>query len=112
MNEIERKEHLKKLNNERVKKHYRKKKMEQLKKNSTPKITIQKVNLDDDDIRDEELLIYLYENVKFDNSKDDKEVVESINILEDQLGLKDKLNTFDSDSDSDIDSEIDSDSDY
>ena len=100
MSDIERKEHLKKLNNERVKKHYRKKKMEQLKKNE-PKITIQKINLDDDDIDNEEFLIYLLENVKFDNSKEDNENLELIDYLEDELGIEDKLNDSDSDSDSD-----------
>ena len=104
MSVIERKEHLKKLNTERVKKHYRKKKMEQLKKNE-PKITIQKINLDENDNGDEEFLIELIENVTFDDTKDDNERLELIDYLEDELGIKDKLIDNDSDSDSDSDSD-------
>ncbi len=100
MTETERKAHIRHLANERQKKLYRKKKMEQLKKNE-PKITIQKINLDDDDIDNEELLIDLLENVKFDNSKDDNDNLEIIDYLADELGLDEdeKLNTFNSDSD-------------
>jgi hypothetical protein len=109
MTETERKAHIRHLANERQKKLYRKKKMEQLKKNE-PKITIQKINLDDNDndIDNQELLIDLLENVTFDNSKDDKERLELIDYLEDELGIEDKLN----DSDSDNNSDSDSDSDY
>ena len=100
MTETERKAHIRHLANERQKKLYRKKKMEQLKKD-TPKITIQKINLDDDDIDNEELLIDLLEKVKFDNSKDDNDNLELIDYLEDELGIEDKLINSDSDSDSD-----------
>lgn len=116
MTEMERKAHIRHLANERQKKHYRKKKMEQLKlkQQEAPKITIQKVNLDDNDdnIDDEELLIDLLENIKFDNSKEDNENLEIIDFLEDKLGIEEdeKLNAFNSDSDNDTDS--DSDSDY
>ena len=105
MTEIERIEHLKQLNRAIRNRAYRKKKMEQLKnkQQQEPKITIKKVNLDEEedaeDIEDEELLVYLLDNVKFDNSKEDNENLELISILEDKLEIDEKLNTFDSDSD-------------
>jgi hypothetical protein len=105
MTETERIEHLKQLNRARRNRAYRKKKMEQLKikQQQEPKITIKKVNLDEEedaeDIEDEELFVYLLDNVKFDNSKEDNENLELISILEDKLEIDEKLNTFDSDSD-------------
>ena len=109
MTETERIEHLKQLNRARRNRAYRKKKMEQLKvkQQQSPKITIQKINLDEDedkvdkeDIGDEEFLVYLLENVKFDNSKEDNENLELIDILEDKLGIDEdeKLNAYGSDS--------------
>jgi len=102
MTEIERIEHLKQLNRARRNKCYRKKKMEQLKnkQQQSPKFTIKKVNLDEEDkedkeeIEDEELLVYLLDNVKFDNSKEDNENLELIAILEDKLEIDEdeKLN--------------------
>jgi len=115
MTETERKEHIRHLANERQKKLYRKKKMEQikLKQQQAPKITIQKINLDEEDkeeIGDEEFLVYLLENVKFDNSKEDNENLELIDILEDKLGIDEdeKLNAYDIDN---SDSSYSSDSD-
>ncbi len=122
MTKAEQKEHIKRLANERQKRFYRKKKMEQMKKNEV-KIFTEKINLDDNNddyetdsnIEDNEYLIELLENVKFDNSEDDNEKLEAINILEDKLGVEkyDKLISvdIDIDSDSDSDSDIDNDSD-
>tara|TARA_R100001463_G_scaffold106632_1_gene161267 strand:- start:260 stop:664 length:405 start_codon:yes stop_codon:yes gene_type:complete len=122
MTKAEQKEHIKRLANERQKRFYRKKKMEQMKKNEV-KIFTKKINLDDNNddyetdsnIEDNEYLIELLENVKFDNSENDNEKLEAINILEDKLGVEkyDKLISvdIDIDSDSDSDSDIDSDSD-
>jgi len=99
MTETERIEHLKQLNRARRNRAYRKKKMEQLKlkQQQAPKFTIQKINLDEEDkedIGDEELLVYLLENVKFDNSKEDNDNLELIDILEDKLEIDEdeKLN--------------------
>jgi len=103
MTETEQKAHIRHLANERQKTRYKKKKMEQLKlkQQEAPKITIQKVNLDDnnDNIKNLELLVDLMENVKFDNSKEDNENLELIDFLEDKLGIEDKFNNSDSDSD-------------
>jgi hypothetical protein len=91
MTETERIEHLKQLNRARRNRAYRKKKMEQLKlkQQQEPKITIKKIDWcnncieeeDTDSDDDEELLIYLLENVKFDNSKEDNEILELIDIF-------------------------------
>jgi len=102
MSDTERIEHLKKLNTERVKKYYRKKKMEQLKikQQEIPKFTLQKVNLDEDINSDEEdtkTLTELYEYIA--EEPNNKEILEVIDIFEDKLGIEDKLNACDSSSD-------------
>lgn len=102
MSDTERIEHLKKLNTERVKKYYRKKKMEQLKikQQEIPKFTLQKVNLDEDIDSDEEdtkTLTELYEYIA--EEPNNKEILEVIDIFEDKLGIEDKLNACDSSSD-------------
>ena len=102
MSDTERIEHLKKLNSERVKKYYRKKKMEQLKikQQEIPKFTLQKVNLDEDINSDEEdtkTLTELYEYIA--EEPNNKEILEVIDIFEDKLGIEDKLNACDSSSD-------------
>lgn len=114
MTEFERIEHLKQLNRARRNKCYRKKKIEQLKlkQQQAPKFTIQKIDWDNEDkedkeeIEDVDLLVYLLENVKFDNSKKDNENLELIDILEDKLDIDEdeKLNAHDSSSDSSSDS--------
>ena len=115
MTEIERIEHLKQLNRARRNRAYRKKKMEQikLKQQQAPKITIQKINLDEDIDSDEEdtkTLLELYEYIA--EEPNDKEILEAIDILEDKLNIdeNEKLNTnedFDS-SDSSDSSDYDS----
>ena len=117
MTETERIEHLKQLNRARRNRAYRKKKMEQLKlkQQQAPKITIQKINLDEDieidsDEEDTKTLLELYEYIT--EEPNDKEVLEAINILEDKLDIDEdeKLNTngdFDS-SDSSDSSDYDS----
>ena len=102
MSDTERIEHLKKLNTERVKKYYKKKKMEQLKikQQEIPKFTLQKVNLDEDINSDEEdtkTLTELYEYIA--EEPNNKEILEVIDIFEDKLGIEDKLNACDSSSD-------------
>ena len=114
MTETERIEHLKQLNRARRNRAYRKKKMEQhkLKQQQAPKFTIQKIDWDNEDKEDKEeienvdLLVYLLENVKFDNSKEDNENLELIDILEDKLDIDEdeKLNAYNSSSDSSSDS--------
>ena len=114
MTEIERIEHLKQLNRARRNRAYRKKKMEQikLKQQQAPKITIQKINLDEDIDSDEEdtkTLLELYEYIA--EEPNDKEILEAIDILEDKLNIdkNEKLNTnedFDS-SDSSYSSDSD-----
>jgi hypothetical protein len=106
MTETERIEHLKQLNRARRNRAYRKKKMEQLKikQQQEPKITIQKIDWcnncideeDKEDKEDEEFLVYLLENVKFDNSEEDNEILEAIDILEDKLNIdeEEKLNAY------------------
>ena len=116
MTEIERIEHLKQLNRARRNRAYRKKKMEQikLKQQQAPKITIQKINLDEDteidsDEEDTKTLLELYEYIA--EEPNDKEILEAIDILEDKLNIdeNEKLNTnedFDS-SDSSYSSDSD-----
>jgi len=109
MTETERIEHLKQLNRARRNRAYRKKKMEQLKnkQQQEPKITIKKIDWcnncieeedkeDKEEIEDEEFLVYLLHNVKFDNSKEDNELLEAIDILEDKLNIDEdkKLNAY------------------
>jgi DNA polymerase II large subunit len=112
MTETERIEHLKQLNRVRRNRCYRKKKMEQLKlkQQQASKLTIKKVNLDEDieidsDEEDIKILLELYEYIT--EKPNDKEILEAIDILEDKLGIdeEDKLNAYDSDSDSDSDSD-------
>ena len=112
MTETERIEHLKQLNRVRRNRCYRKKKLEQikLKQQQSSKLTIKKVNLDEDieidsDEEDTKTLLELYEYIT--EEPNDKEILEAIDILEDKLCIdeKDKLNTYDSDSDSDSDSD-------
>lgn len=116
MTETERIEHLKQLNRARRNRAYRKKKMEQikLKQQQAPKITIQKINLDEDieidsDEEDTKTLLELYEYIA--EEPNDKEILEAIDILEDKLNIdkNEKLNTnedFDS-SDSSYSSDSD-----
>ena len=99
MTEIERIEHLKQLNRARRNRAYRKKKMEQikLKQQQAPKITIQKINLDEDIDSDEEdtkTLLELYEYIA--EEPNDKEILEAIDILEDKLEIDEdeKLNAY------------------
>ena len=109
MTEIERIEHLKQLNRARRNRAYRKKKMQQLKvkQQQSPKITIQKINLDEDieidsDEEDTKRLLDLYECIA--EEPNDKEILEAIDILEDKLNIDEdeKLNAYvNSDSDSD-----------
>jgi len=110
MTEPEKIEHLKQLNRARRNRAYRKKKMEQLKikQQQSPKFTIKKVNLDEEDTDSDEedikTLTDLYEYIAIEPN--DKEVLEAIDILEDKLEIdeNEKLNIdgiFDSDSDSD-----------
>jgi len=132
MTDTERTAHIRHLNNERQKKHYRKRKMEQL-KNTSVKITTQKVNLNTytsispnydtdtdtdsntDEADDNELLVYLMENLKCNNSNEDNEKIQLIDLLEDKLGVNEneKLNAngdFDKYIYSDYGSDSDSDS--
>ena len=110
MTEIERIEHLKQLNRARRNRAYRKKKMEQikLKQQQAPKITIQKINLDEDIDSDEEdtkTLLELYEYIA--EEPNDKEILEAIDILEDKLEIDEdeKLNAYVSSDSSDYDSD-------
>jgi len=130
MSPTERQAHIRHLNNQRQRKRYRKKKMEQL-KNTNVKITTKKVNLntyttippnydtdtdtDTDEVDDNELLVYLMENLKCNNSNDDTERLQLIDLLEDKLGVNEneKLNAngeFDKYIYSDYGSDSDSDS--
>tara|TARA_R110000823_G_scaffold92233_5_gene202478 strand:+ start:76 stop:522 length:447 start_codon:yes stop_codon:yes gene_type:complete len=133
MSPSEKKAHTKNLANIRQKRQYRKKKMEQL-KNTSVKITTQKVTLNTntsispnydtdtdmdtdsntDDTDDYELMLYLIENLKCNNSNEDNENLKLIDLLEDKLKVNqnEKLNAngeFDkyiySDYDSDSSSE-------
>ena len=112
MTETERIEHLKQLNRVRRNRCYRKKKLEQikLKQQQASKLTIKKVNLDEDieidsDEEDIKTLTDLYEYIAIEPN--DKEVLEAITILEDKLEIDEdeKLNAYgdfdSSDSDSD-----------
>jgi hypothetical protein len=110
MTETERKAHIRHLANERQKKLYRKRKLEQLKikQQQAPKITTQKVNLDEDTDSDEEdtkTLLELYEYIT--EEPNDKEILEAIDILEDKLGIdeEDKLNVYEDFDSSDYDSD-------
>ena len=133
MSPSEKKAHTKNLANIRQKRQYRKKKLEQL-KNTSVKITTQKVTLNTntsispnydtdtdmdtdsntDDTDDYELMLYLIENLKCNNSNEDNENLKLIDLLEDKLKVNqnEKLNAngeFDkyiySDYDSDSSSE-------
>ena len=104
MTETERIEHLKQLNRARRNRHYRKKKMEQLrlKKLQEPTFTIQKMDWCDDsmeedidsDEEDAKSLIELYRYIA--QEPDDQEILEAIDILEEKLGIygSKKLNTY------------------
>ena len=114
MTETERIEHLKQLNRVRRNRCYRKKKLEQikLKQQQSSKLTIKKVNLDEDieidsDEEDTKTLLELYGYIA--EEPNDKEILEAIDILEDKLEIDEdeKLNTFDIDIDSDSDSDSD-----
>ncbi len=122
MTEIERKAHIKNLANERQKKAYRKKKLEQflLKQQQSPKFKLQKVNLDEEedveeinsDEEDTICLSNLYEYIG--EQPEDKSVLDAIDILEDKLCIDEdkKLNyhkIFNSDNDSSCEDEINSD---
>ena len=101
MTETERVEHLKQLNRVRRNRCYRKKQLEQikLKQQQAPKITMQKINLDEDtdtdsDEEDHKILMELYECISIDPN--DKEILVAIDILEDKLCIdeEDKLNAY------------------
>ena len=106
MSPFEKKAHTRNLANIRQKRQYRKKKLERFKKNT---LTTQKVSLDvntrtadilmdetDDDTDtdvddddDEEVLVYLMDDL---NGVDDTATLELIDLIEDKLGITDKLN--------------------
>ena len=118
MTEIERKAHIRHLANERQKKLYRKRKMDQLKlmQQQSPKFTIQKIDWDNNCIDEEDTdsveediktLMDFYECIAIEPN--DKEILEAIDILEDKLNIDEdeKLNAnedFDSTDSSDYDS--------
>ena len=110
MSPFEKKAHTKNLANIRQKRQYRKKKLERFKKNT---LTTHKVSLDvntrtadilmdntytdsDDDTDsdiddddDEEVLVYLMDDL---NGVDDTATLELIDLIENKLGITDKLN--------------------
>jgi hypothetical protein len=106
MNDIERTAHLQNLNRQRRNRCYRKKKIEQfkLKQHQEPQFTIKKIGSEDkedvEDVEDVELLLDLYYAITIDPN--DKDVLETIEILEDELEIDEdeKLNAngdFDTD---------------
>ena len=112
MSPFEKQQHTKNLANIRQKRQYRKKKLERFKKNT---LTTQKVSLDVntrtadilmdntytdsddetdtdsdiDDDDDEEVLVYLMDDL---NGVDDTATLELIDLIENKLGITDKLN--------------------
>ena len=107
MSPFEKKAHTRNLANIRQKRQYRKKKLERFKKNT---LTTHKVSLDvntrtadilmdntytdsdddtDTDVDDEEVLVYLMDDL---NGEDDADTLHLIDLIEDKLGITDKLN--------------------
>ena len=111
--------HVRNLANIRQKKRYRKVKMERFKKNTliTQKVDLNSRTADilmddtytdtddetdtDTDVDDEEVLVYLMDEL---NGEDDADTLHLIDLIENKLGITDKLNAgglFNSDSESD-----------
>ena len=121
--------HVRNLANIRQKRRYRKKKLERFKKNTliTHKVDLNTRTADilmddtytdtddetdtDTDVDDEEVLVYLMDEL---NGEDDADTLHLIDLIEDKLGITDKLNAdglfneLQSSSDEESDSETES----